>query len=69
MVRLYKYQLRGYNILCPKDFDINGFFNKAIEDCKETALERTYRFQRRQFGENCDSFELQKKFCEFYQLM
>ena len=69
MTRLYKYQLRGYNILCPKDFDINTFINAAIEDCSETQSARSYRFRRQQFGENCDSFELQRKFCQYYKLM
>ncbi len=66
--RLYKYQQRGYNFLCPKEFDINAFMNTAIEDCRETRSARMYRFRKRQFGDNCDSFEVQKKFCEYYNL-
>ncbi|CAF3265137.1 unnamed protein product [Rotaria socialis] len=67
--RLYKYQQRGFNILCPHQFDINKFLATCIEDCKESQPERTYRFQRRFFGDNCDSFCIQKKFCEHYRLI
>ncbi|CAF2066982.1 unnamed protein product [Rotaria magnacalcarata] len=67
--RLYKYQQRGFNILCPHQFDINKFLATRIEDCKESQPERTYRFQRRFFGDNCDSFCIQKKFCEHYRLI
>lgn len=66
--RLSKYQHRGFNILCPKEFNINAFLATSIEDCKETRSERLYRFRRRHFGDNCDSFELQKTFCENYAL-
>ncbi|CAF1663489.1 unnamed protein product [Rotaria magnacalcarata] len=60
--RLYKYQQRGFNILCPHQFDINKFLATRIEDCKESQPQRTYRFQRRFFGDNCDSFCIQKSF-------
>jgi hypothetical protein len=66
--RLYKYQQRGFHILCPKEFDINAFLATAVEDCKEIRSERIYRFQRQHFGDNCDSFSIQKKFCEYYGL-
>ncbi|CAF3928757.1 unnamed protein product [Adineta steineri] len=64
--RLVKYQQRGFNILCPKEFDINAYLATAVEDCKEIQSARIYRFRRCKFGDNCDSFFLQKKFCEYY---
>ncbi|CAF1475053.1 unnamed protein product [Adineta steineri] len=64
--RLVKYQQRGFNILCPKEFDINAYLDTAVEDCKELQSARIYRFRRHKFGDNCDSFFLQKKFCENY---
>jgi hypothetical protein len=67
--RLFKYQKRGYNILCPKEFNINSLLATSIEDCNEARPERLYRFRRRHFGENCDSFAIQKKFCEYYKLI
>jgi hypothetical protein len=66
--RLYKYQKRGFNILCPKDFDINAFLSTAVEDCKEIRPQRIYQFRRQHFGDNCDSFSMQKTFCEYYNL-
>ncbi|CAF1239886.1 unnamed protein product [Rotaria sp. Silwood1] len=67
--RLLKYQQRGFNILCPKEFDINAFLTTSIENCNESQFERTYRFRRRHFGDNHDSFCLQKKFCEHHSLI
>lgn len=67
-IRSKKYLQRGYNILCPKEFHIQAFMNTPIEDCTENQYERMYRFRRRQFGENCDSFGLQEKFCQCYNL-
>ena len=69
ILRLHKYQQRGYNILCPHEFDINQFLGTSIENCKETRPERIYRFRRRHFGDNCDSFSIQKQFCEHYKLI
>lgn len=66
--RLLKYQQRGFNILYPKQFDINAFLATSIQDCKETEPERIYRFRRERFGDNCDDFSIQKQFCEYYQL-
>ncbi|CAF1196993.1 unnamed protein product [Adineta ricciae] len=68
VVRLLKYEQRGFNILYPKQFDINTFLSTPIEDCKETQPERIYRFRRRHFGDNCDHFSIQKQFCEYYRL-
>ncbi|CAF1364317.1 unnamed protein product [Rotaria magnacalcarata] len=67
--RFYKYQQRGFNILIPQQFDINKFLATPVEDCKETRPEQIYRFRRRHFGDNCDSFSIQKKFCEYYNLI
>lgn len=67
--RLYKYQQRGYNILCPHEFDINQFLATSVENCKETQPQRTYRFRRRHFGDNCDSFNMQKQFYQHYKLI
>ncbi|CAF1496933.1 unnamed protein product [Adineta steineri] len=64
--RLVKYQQRGFNILCPKEFDVDAYLATAVEDCKEIQSARIYRFRRYKFGDNCDSFFLQKKFCENY---
>ncbi|CAF1159207.1 unnamed protein product [Rotaria sordida] len=58
--RLFKYQQRGFNILCPKEFDINAFLATAVEDCKEIRSERIYRFRRQHFGDNCGSFSIQR---------
>jgi len=66
--RLLEHQQRGFNILYPKQFDMNTFLFTRIEDCKETRLERIYRFRRRHFGDNCDCFSIQKQFCEYYRL-
>jgi len=66
--RLYKYQQRGFNILCPKTFHITDFLSTSVEECKETRCERIYRFRRQQFGENCDVYSMQKKFCDYYEL-
>ena len=66
--RLLKYQQRGFNILYPKQFDINAFLFTAIEHCKETQPERIYRFRREHFGDNCDDFSIQKQFCEHDRL-
>ncbi|CAF3352705.1 unnamed protein product [Rotaria sp. Silwood2] len=66
---LLKYQQRGFNILCPKEFDINSFLATSIEHCNESQPERMYRFRRRHFGDNYDSFCLQKKLCEHYNLI
>ena len=66
--RLSKYQRRGFNILCPKGFNIDTFLATNIEDCKETRRQRSYRFQTGQFGSNCDCFEMQKQFCEYFEL-
>ena len=66
--RLVKYQRRGFNILCPRDFDINAFLATRVEDCKEIRSERMYRFRRQHFGDNCDAFLIQKKFCEYFNL-
>ncbi|CAF1368428.1 unnamed protein product [Rotaria magnacalcarata] len=67
--RIYKYQQRGYNILCPHEFNINEFLATPVENCKESRPERTYRFRRQQFGDNCDTFALQKQFCQHYKLI
>ncbi|CAF3420621.1 unnamed protein product [Rotaria socialis] len=67
--RLYKYQQRGFNILIPQQFDINKFLATPVEDCKEARPEQIYRFRRTHFGDNCDSFSIQKKFCEYYNLI
>ncbi|CAF1450442.1 unnamed protein product [Adineta steineri] len=64
--RLVKYQQRGFNIQCPKEFDINAYLATAVEDCREIQSARIYRFRRYKFGDNCDLFFLQKKFCEYY---
>ncbi|CAF2714353.1 unnamed protein product [Rotaria sp. Silwood2] len=66
--RLLKYQQRGFNILCPEEFDINAFLATSIEHCNESQLEKMYRFRRRHFNDNYDSFCLQKKFCKHYNL-
>jgi hypothetical protein len=66
--RFLKYQRRGFNILCPKEFNIDAFLSTRIEDCAEIRPERIYRFRRQHFGENCDSFCMQTKFCEYYHL-
>ncbi|CAF1459703.1 unnamed protein product [Adineta steineri] len=60
--RFHKYQQRGFNILCPKDFDIDTFLNTIVKDCKQIPSERTYRSRTQQFGDNCDSFSVQKSF-------
>ena len=69
VLRFFKYQKRGFNILCPKQFDINALLATCVEDCNELRPERLYRFRRQHFGDNCDSFEIQKKFCEYYKLI
>jgi hypothetical protein len=68
VTRVLKYQRRGFNILYPKEFNINAFLSTRIEDCTEIRPERIYRFRRQHFGDNCDSFSMQKKFCEYYHL-
>ncbi|CAF1364737.1 unnamed protein product [Adineta steineri] len=65
-IRLYKYQQRGFNILCPKEFNIDAFLNTTVEDCKQNGFEQIYLFRKKQFGNSCDSFSIQKKFCEYY---
>ncbi|CAF4103243.1 unnamed protein product, partial [Adineta steineri] len=49
-IRFHKYQQRGFSILCPKDFDVDAFFNTIVKDCKQIPSERTYRFRTQQFG-------------------
>lgn len=66
--RLHKYQQRGFNILCPQQFDIDAFLATPIENCSEFQPERAYRFRRRHFGDNCDSFSIQKQFCNHYNI-
>ncbi|CAF3625967.1 unnamed protein product [Rotaria socialis] len=67
--RYRKYLQRGFNIIFPTEFDTNTLYNTIIEDCKENTTERTYRFRRKNFGDNCDSFFIQKRFCEKYNLI
>ena len=66
--RLAKYQQRGFNILCPNGFHISAFLATHIENAQETRRERTYRFRKGHFGDNCDCFEVQRKFCEHFGL-
>ncbi|CAF3744645.1 unnamed protein product [Rotaria socialis] len=68
VLRFHKYQQRGFNILCAHEFDIKAFLTTAVENCNESRPERLYRFRRQHFGDNCDTFSLQKKFCEYYKL-
>lgn len=69
VLRFSKYQRKGFNVLFPKEFNISTFCNTNIENCNETQPEKTYRFRRAQFGENCDSFKMQKTFCEYYKFI
>lgn len=66
-IRLSKYQRRGFNFLFPKGFDVNEFLMTVVEDCKETQSERLYRFRRGRFGDNCDCFNVQKRFFEYFE--
>ena len=67
-MRLAKYQQRGFNFLCPNGFHLVTFLATNIQNCQETQQERMYHFEKGHFGDNCDCFEVQKKFCERFGL-
>lgn len=67
--RLYKYHQRGYNILCPKNFDLQHFLSTSIENPNANAEQQSYSSHRQYFGDNCDFFQVQKRFCEHYGLI
>lgn len=66
--RFLKYQQRGFNVLCPKQFNLQAFLSTDVKQCNESHAQRSYRFYRTFFGVNCDSFSMQEKFCEYYNL-
>ena len=69
LLRLSKYIKRGFNILFPKEFNLSAFLSTKVEDCREDPLENFYRFRTGRFGENCDYYAIQKKFCENFKLI
>ncbi len=67
--RLRKYIRRGYNILFPKNCDINTFINTTIRNCDQNQTETSLIFCKKYFGNNYDFYRMQKQFCEHYGLL
>ncbi|UJR13047.1 hypothetical protein I4U23_000073 [Adineta vaga] len=42
VTRVLKYQRRGFNILYPKEFNMNAFLSTRIEDCRDVRCQRQY---------------------------
>ena len=66
--RLHKYQQRGYNILCPKTFDLHTFLITPLDNDSNLSV-HSYPSRKNYFGHNCDYFGAQKQFCEYYGLI